>query len=144
MRDVLPTLILLAGAGQLSVLVASSLVPLRLNWKEEFRPLPRLHRQMYWVYGGYVVLSIVAFGLISLWQHRELAAGSPLARAVCGYLTVFWGARLCLQAVLDVKPYLTAWWLRLGYHTLTVLFLYFTAVYALAALWPAPLSAPAP
>ena len=42
--------------------------------------------------------------------------------------------RLGLQAVFDVKPHLTAWWLKLGYHTLTVLFLFFTAVYSYAAL----------
>ena len=31
---------------------------------------------MYWVYGGYVVLSIVAFSLISVFNAVELAAGS--------------------------------------------------------------------
>ena len=50
------------------------------------------------------------------------------------YGAVFWGVRLCLQAVFDVKPHLTAWWLTAGYHTLTVLFLSFTAVYGYAAL----------
>ncbi len=135
-RGLLPTLILIAGAGQLSVLVASSLVPLRLNWKEAFAPLPRLHQQMYWVYGGYVVLSIVALGLLSLFNSAELAAGSPLARGVCLYIAVFWGIRLCLQGVLDAKPFLTAWWLALGYHLLTVLFAFFTVVFAVAALWP--------
>jgi hypothetical protein len=38
--------------GQLGVLIASSLVPFRLNWRQEFKALSRLHRQMYWVYGG--------------------------------------------------------------------------------------------
>jgi hypothetical protein len=47
---------------------------------------------------------------------------------------VFWGIRVVLQAVLDVKEHLTAWWLTAGYHALTVLFVYFTAVYAWAAL----------
>jgi uncharacterized membrane protein YhaH (DUF805 family) len=135
-RSILPTLILIAGAGQLSVLVASSLVPLRLRWKEAFQPLPRLHRQLYWVYGGYVVLGIIALGLLSLLNSAELAAGSPLARGVCLYIAVFWGIRLSLQAVLEAKPFLTTWWLGVGYHTLTVLFLYFTVVFTLAALWP--------
>ena len=137
MREVLPALIRLAGAGQLSVLIASSLVPLRLNWKEIFQSLPRLHRQMYWIYGGYIVLSIVAFGLLSLANADELAAGGSLARGVCLYVAVFWGIRLPLQSVLEVKPFLTRWWLGLGYHGLTLLFGYFTVVYGLAALWPA-------
>ena len=134
MRDQLPNLIFIAGLGQLSVLVASALVPLRLNWREIFEPLPRLHRQMYWIYGGYVVLAIVAQGLVSVLCATELASGSGLARAVCGYIAVFWGVRLALQGVLDVKEHLTRWWLRAGYHALTLLFAFFTAVFALAAV----------
>jgi hypothetical protein len=134
MDNTLASLIRLAGAGQLSVLVASALVPFRLNWKRDLAPLPRLHRQMYWTYGGYVVLGIIALGVISMACADELATGSGLARAVCGYGAVFWGVRLGLQAVFDVKPHLTAWWLAVGYHSLTVLFLFFTAVYSYTAL----------
>lgn len=129
-------LILLAGVGQVCVLVASALVPLRLDWKHAFCSLPKLHRQMYWTYGGYVVLAIIANGLISLFNAEELASGTLLARSFCGYMAVFWGVRLALQGVFDVQPYLTRWWLRLGYHTLTVLFVFFTAVYVWAALSP--------
>ena len=130
----LPDLIRLAGAGQLSVLVASALVPFRLNWTRDLAPLPRLHRQLFWTYGGYVVLGIVTLGVISLTCADELAAGSRLARAVCVYGAAFWGIRLCLQAVFDVKPHLTAWWLVAGYHLLTALFLAFTLVYGYAAV----------
>ena len=130
----LADVIRLTGAGQLCVLVASALVPFRLNWARDLAPLPRLHRQMYWTYGGYVVLGIVALGGISLACADELAGGSRLGRAVCAYGAVFWGVRLALQAVFDVKPHLTAWWLTAGYHLLTVLFLSFTVVYAYAAV----------
>ncbi len=133
----LANIVFLAGIGQLGVLVASALVPFRLNWKTELSGLSRLHRQMYWVYGGYVVLAIVAFGILSLTNARELAAGSGLARGVCGYIAVFWGIRLALQAVFDVKPFLTVWWLKAGYNLLTVLFVSFTLVYGYAALQPA-------
>jgi hypothetical protein len=136
MRELLPTLLFLAGIGQLSVLIASALVPIRLNWRSEFVKLPRLHRQMVWVYGGYVVLSIIALGMITLLNPRELASGSRLARSLCAYAAVFWGIRLSLQAVLDVKEHLTAWWLIAGEIVLTVLFLYFTVVFSLAALLP--------
>jgi hypothetical protein len=134
MRDALPDLIIAAGIGQLLVLIASALVPIRLNWQREFQALSRLHRQMYWVYGGYVVLSIIAFGLISLVNAEELASGSRLARSVCAYIAVFWGIRLSLQAILDVKEHLVTWWLAAGYRLLTLLFLCFVAVYAAAAL----------
>jgi len=137
MQKMLPTLIFYAGIGQLMVLIASSLVPFQLKWKTELADLSKLHRQMYWVYGGYVVIAIVAFGLISLFNYQELAAGSGLARGVCGYVAVFWGIRLALQVVFDVKDFLYAWWLKLGYLALTILFVGFTLVYGYAALWTA-------
>ena len=62
MSEMLPELIRIAGFGQASVLVASALVPFRLKWKTQLDVLPRLHRQMYWIYGGYVVLAIISNG----------------------------------------------------------------------------------
>jgi hypothetical protein len=132
--DLMTALIFAAGLGQASLLIASSLVPSRLHWREELQSLPRLHRQMHWVYGGYVVLSIIAFALLSTIYARELAAGGGLARGVCAYIAVFWAVRLGLQAVFDVKAYLTAWWMKAGYVALTMLFASFTIVYGLASL----------
>lgn len=134
MDTILPRLIFLAGLGQLGVLVASAIVPFRLNWRIDLQVLPRLHRQMFWVYGGYVVLSIVAFAGLSIFNSRELASGSGLARGMCAYVAVFWGIRLGLQAVFDVKEHLTTWWLKAGYMMLTVLFAMLTIVYAVAAM----------
>src|SRR5262245_63205606 len=118
MNDYLPTAISLAGCAQLCVLIASSLVPLRFTWTTALDVLPRLHRQLYGVYGGYVVLAIVANGLICIINPEDLAAGSRLARCVCVYMAVFWGVRLSLQTVLDVKEQLTTWWVHAGYHLL--------------------------
>jgi hypothetical protein len=130
----LTRLIVVAGVGQLGVLIASALVPFQLRWREELRPLSRLHRQMYWVYGGYVVLSIIAFALLSIVNAGELASGGGLARGFCAYVAVFWGVRLALQAVFDVNAHLTAWWLKSGYAALTMLFAALTGIYAWAAL----------
>jgi len=126
----------MAGAGQLGILIASALVPFQLKWKAELRVLSRLHRQMYWIYGGYVVLAIAAFGLICLFNANELANGSGLARGICGYIAIFWGVRLALQWVLDVEAQLSTGWLRLGYHLLTILFAGFTLLFGFAALRP--------
>jgi hypothetical protein len=134
MNEYLPILIFVAGCLQLCVLIASSLVPTRLNWKTSLAGLPRLHRQLYWIYGGYVVLAIIANGLVCVVNADELAAGSRLARCVCAYFAIFWGVRLSLQPFLDVKEHLTAWWLHAGYHTLSLLFAGFTALFAFAAL----------
>ena len=134
MEIALADLIRVSGAAQLSILVASSLVPFKLKFKQDLASLPTLHRQLYWTYGGYVVMGIITLGVISLTCADALATGSRLARAVCVYGTLFWGVRLALQAVLDAKSHLTAWWLTAGYHTLTVLFVFNTAVDAYAAL----------
>ena len=96
--------------------------------------MPRLHRQMHWVYGGYVVLSIVAFAAISVTHARELAGGGALARAMCAYIAVFWGTRLGLQAVFDLQPYLTTPVKRAGAAALTLLFAVLTVVYGVAAV----------
>jgi len=130
----LAQLIFIAGVAQLGVLIAAALVPFRLNWRDELRILPKLHRQMYWTYGGYVLMSIVALALLSIANARELASGSGLARGLSAYTAMFWGIRLGLQSVFDVEAHLTAWWLKAGYFALTVMFAGFTVVYACAAL----------
>jgi alginate O-acetyltransferase complex protein AlgI len=132
--ELLSHLIFAAGLAQACILVASAQVPSALRWREELRPLPRLHRQMHWVYSGYVVLSIVAFAAISLTNARALAEGGALARALCIYIAVFWGIRLGLQAVFDLRPYLTTPIKRAGATALTFLFGALTLVYGLAAL----------
>jgi hypothetical protein len=134
MQTMLGSLIFIAGVGQLVILIASALVPFRLNWRGELQCLSRLHRQMYWVYGGYIVLSIVAFAALSILNSRELASGSALARGFCAYVAVFWGIRAGLQAVFDVKDHLTTWWLKAGYFVLTLAFAALTVVYTWAAL----------
>lgn len=134
MNEHLTDLIRYAGVGQLCVLVASVLVPIRLSWITILAELPPLMRQLFWVYGGYVVLSIISLGTISILAAEELASGGLLARAFCTYVATYWGVRLCLQPVLKVKSHLTTWWLVTGYHGLTVLFVSFTLIFGFAAL----------
>ena len=136
MRAYLPQLLFAAGLIQTSVLLASALVPLRLDWSRQLAPLPRLVRQLFWVYGGYVVLAILGLGLIVAVNATEIASGSLLARSLCLYLVAFWGIRLALQLVLDARPYLTAWWLWAGEAMLTAVFFFLVGVYAVAAVWP--------
>ncbi len=136
MQERLSDAIFVIGWMQFAVLAASAMVPIRLKWRTALAGLPRLYRQLFWVYGGYVVLGIVALALICVTNSTALADGSLLARSVCLYGAIFWGVRLSLQAVFDARPYLTTRWLRVLYYSLTVVFALFTIVYALAALWP--------
>jgi hypothetical protein len=83
----------------------------------------------------FIVLTIAGFGLLTLMHAQELAGGYPLARGVCLLIAGFWAARLAVQwFVFDARPFLTNRWRRLGYHTLTAAFVFFTAVYGWAAL----------
>ena len=133
LHDNLATLIFIAGLAQVSILIASSLVPSQLQWKQSLACLPTLHRQMYWVYAAYVVLSIIAFASISILAADEIAAGSLLARAFSCYVAIFWGIRLALQWVFDVQAHLHNGFLRIGYNCLSVLFLFLCCTYSLSA-----------
>ena len=82
MNETLTTLIRTAGFLQWSVLIASALVPLRLNWKSDLGGLPRLHQQLFWTYGDYTVLSIVSLGLL---QQRLEAELIPAAFGLGGH-----------------------------------------------------------
>ncbi len=127
----LAILIFIGGLLQWSVLIASALVPLKLDWRSAFAPMPRLLRQMFWTYGAYVVMAIVFNGVVCVFASSELAT-TRLGRIVCAYILVFWAARLALQAVFDSKPYYTHWFWRAGDWALTLLFAVLTVIFTIA------------
>ncbi len=133
-RELAELLFRLCGCVHFSILVASATVPWALDWKRNLGGLHPFLRRLFWVYGVFIVLSIVSFGVLSILCAQELASGSLLARAFCGYVAVFWFARLAVQFfVFDASEFLTTWWLRAGYHLLTVIFTALPVPYALAA-----------
>lgn len=67
-------------------------------------------------------------------ERGGTGARSALARGFCAYVAVFWGVRVALQGVFDVKDYLITWWLKTGYAALTLMFAGFAAVYGFAAV----------
>ncbi|MEX2216465.1 MAG: hypothetical protein WD768_20300 [Phycisphaeraceae bacterium] len=136
--NTLTILILIAGLLHFGVLIASALVPQVLDWRSELARVSPLTRQLVWTHGLFIVLTIIAFGILSIVNASTLASGDFLARSLCGFIAIFWGARLALQYTwFDARPYLTTPVLRLGYHGLTFVFAYFSAVYGWAALRPA-------
>ena len=136
--DYLKIALTLAGIAHFGILIASANAPKALNWKVTLVPLPKLMRQMFWVYGWFIVLMIISFGTITLVHTETLAtAGTPIARWVSGMIAIFWGVRLIVQFfIFDATPFLTNWFYKLGYHGLTVVFIVLTAVYTLAAIFP--------
>jgi len=131
----LPLLILIGGVLHFGILLASASVPRVLDWRKELAKLDPLLRQLVWVHGAFIVLVIIGFGAISVALPTELASGTPLARGVCLFLDLFWAAQLGVPLfVFDAKPNLGNAFFRVGYHGLTVVFLYHAVVYSVAAL----------
>ena len=133
----LETLIRVGGLFQISLIVAGALIPFVLNWWSDLKQLNRLSQQIVWVHGVFIVLVVIGFGAASLLLPDALTAGTPLARALCGFIALFWLARLGVQLFFfDAEPHLTHWFLRLGYRGLTGVFTYLAIVYAVAATAP--------
>ena len=90
-------LIFVAGLLHFGVLIASALVPQVLDWRRDLAAVAPLTRRLVWVYGGYIVGNIVFFGVLASSLPSVLASGTPLARAVCAFIALFWTVRLTLQ-----------------------------------------------
>jgi len=132
----LERLIFFGGLLHFGILIASALVPRVLDWKACLAGLQPLVRQLFWVHGGFIVLVIIGFGLLSIVLPQELCTGEPLARAVSLLIAVFWGARLVVQCCyFDASAYLETRLLKVGYHGLTIVFAYHTLVYSWAAIF---------
>ena len=126
--------IFVSGVLHFGTLIASATVPQVLDWKGELRKLSQLSRQLIWVHGVFIVLTIIGFGGLTILFSGDLAAGTPLARAVCGFIALFWAARLAIQFfVFDAQPFLKTTFLKIGYHGLTLVFIYQVVVLAWAA-----------
>jgi hypothetical protein len=129
----LRALVLLAGVGQIVLALASLAIPRVLRFREETAKLRPLLREMFWTYAGYILCTNLSIGLLSALAPEWLLDGSPLAAAVTAYITVYWAARVVIQFVYfdrsDAPP---GPHVRLAEALLVALFLYLTAVYALA------------
>ncbi|MDB6019958.1 MAG: hypothetical protein JWR19_4447 [Pedosphaera sp.] len=131
----LETFLRIAGFLHFGILVASASTPHALNWRQNLASLHPFLRKLFWVYGIFIVLVIIAFGVLTLRHTADMAAGVPLGRSLCIFIGIFWLARLLVQLfVFDARPFLTNWFYKLGYHVLTVVFVYFVVVYWMAAL----------
>ena len=106
-----------------------------LDWRHKLSALDPLTRHIIWTHGAFVLLTIIAFGVVSVSMAGQLASGALLGRAICGFVALFWGIRLMIQFFLfDARPYLAGnRRLAFCYHGLTVVFIYFVVTYTLAA-----------
>jgi hypothetical protein len=133
--DSLKTMLILAGLLHLAITSAGVVMTVVLDWRHSLAGLAALTRHIIWTHGAFVLMTIVAFGVVSIACARSLTSGEPLARAVCAFIASFWGVRLLIGFFLfDAKPFTTTVPLKLGYHGLNVVFLYFVVCYTAAAV----------
>jgi len=112
----------LAALTHFGLVAAGVLMPLTTGlWAEADRMSP-FGRRLFRIYYSFIGLCLISFGTGSWFLARELASGTVLARAMCGFLAAFWIVRLVAACVLDVRPYLVNGWWKLGYHTTNVVF----------------------
>ena len=128
-------LLQLAAALQLLILIASALTPRVLHWRTNLTPLHPFLRKLFWVYGTFIVVVIIAFATLTFLHADAMTAREPVARSLCVFIAIFWSARLFVQfAIFDTRPFLTNWFYKLGYHALTVIFTFLVFVYGKAAI----------
>ncbi|HJS99769.1 MAG TPA: hypothetical protein VJ756_11805 [Terriglobales bacterium] len=87
----------LAGVGHFCVLIASFQVPTRLHWNEDLKQLTPFNRKLMWVYGGFTVFTIAAFGVLTLALHSELLHGDRVALALALFIGVYWTLRIVVE-----------------------------------------------
>ena len=128
-------LLQLAAALQLLILIASASTPRVLDWRKNLAVLHPFLQKLFWVYGVFVVMVIIAFAVLTFRHIDAMAAREPVARSLCLFIAIFWGARLLVQfAIFDARPFLTNWFYKTGFHALTIIFAFLTFVYGKAAL----------
>lgn len=135
MKLELETALKFAALAHLGLIAAGVLMPRATGlWKECAR-LSDFGRTLFRVYYAFIGLCLVSFGLGSWVFADELASGTRVARAACGFLAAFWTIRLIAAVLLDVKPYLVNGWWRTGYTLTNITFTTLPFIYAYGACW---------
>jgi alginate O-acetyltransferase complex protein AlgI len=88
----------LAGGAHFVILIASFQVPSRLRWKQDLAQLMPLNRKLLWVQSSFTVLTIIAFGTLTLALHWEMLRGDRAALGLICFIALYWTARILVDA----------------------------------------------
>ncbi len=124
----------LAG-GLLIFLAAMHLfLPRRFHWREELGRLSLFNRQVFYVHTFFICLVLVMMGALSAFAADSLMQPTHLGCLVLGAFAVFWLIRLAVQLfVFDPRLWRGQRFNTAMHCLLTLLWTYFTTVYAGAA-----------
>lgn len=120
------------------ILFASFQVPTRLGWKRDLRQLMPFNRKLLWVQSAFTVLTIVAFGTLTLVLHSELLRGDRAALGLACFIGIYWSSRILVDAFYFSH---TDWpagaVFVLGHILLTLLFSFLAISYLALFIWHA-------
>lgn len=137
-EEILGLALWLSGIGHFCVLIASFQVPARLGWKEDLRKLTPFNRKLMWVHGGFAVLTIMAFGMLTLVLHDELLRGDRSALGIALFIGVYWAARILVDFLYyDHKDWPSGRGFLVGHVLLTLLFAFLSATNLALMIWRA-------
>jgi hypothetical protein len=125
-----------AGVSHFVILIASFQVPSRLRWKQDLAQLMPFNRKLLWVQGGFTVLTIIAFGILTLALHAELLRGDRAAIGLAYFIGIYWTTRIGV----DAFYFSSADWpagrqFVIGHILLTSLFVALAASYLGLCIW---------
>jgi len=124
------------GGAHFVILFASFQVPYRLGWKQDLQHLMPFNRKLLWVQSAFTVLTIIAFGTLTLVLHTELLRGDRAALGLACFIGIYWTARI----LVDALYFSHADWPKgaafvVGHALLTLLFLALVASYLALFVW---------
>ena len=126
----------LAGLGHFVLLGASFQVPARLGWREDLAQLRPFNRKLMWTYGAFTVLTIVAFGALTLFLHDDFLRGDRAALALAAFIASYWGARIAVDAIyFKHRDWPAGRSFVFGHLMLTGLFIALASTYAGLIAW---------
>ena len=124
------TAIILAGLGQVLLVVSTLAAPKVLRWKEDTAKLRPLNRQIFWTYANYILVTNLSIGLLSLLAPELLTREDSLSTIISGYISLYWGARVVLQfTYYDRNDKPNGLFFKLCEYGYNALFIYLAAVY---------------
>jgi hypothetical protein len=126
-------LVFLAGLAQMALVIGSLAIPRILNWRSELAKVRPLIKQMFWTYAAYILVINLCFGLLSVFDYRDLVNGSRIATFITGFIATYWISRVLIQFLyFDRTDFPTGKWNKAGEILLVTLFIFLGAVYGYA------------
>lgn len=126
----------LAGLGHFVILFASFQVPQRLQWKKDLTQLMPFNRKLLWVQGGFTVITIIAFGVLTLVLHKEILNGERSALGLVCFIGIYWTSRIVVDAFyFSHEDWPKGKMFVAGHFLLTSLFLFLAVSYLGLFIW---------